>query len=324
MPYEVKMPQLGMNQDSAIIVSWLKAAGDKVSAGEPIFEVETDKATMEVEALADGFLAGIRAAEGDDVPVGDVIALVVETEAEIAEHAGAAPTPSEAAPDPVPEPAKVAEDSPPAQVEENEPAEAPPQKAPPQKAPPPPAPAGTVLASPLAKRMATERGIDLAALRAQGIAEPIHASDLSNAFTGGQSQLSAKADGSALDALLANAEQADRTALLATFAAGGWRQVFEADAAAIAIRGLDGKVTVQADPRSGETGAASLTLVDLCGTRLRSFAPAGRGITLSAARDGAAYALTLSFDERTLQFPAAAALLDAIAARVEDPIRQLL
>ena len=54
MPFEVRMPQLGMNQDSAVIVAWLKAAGDKVATGDPIFEGETDKATMEVEAASDG------------------------------------------------------------------------------------------------------------------------------------------------------------------------------------------------------------------------------------------------------------------------------
>ena len=100
MPYEVKMPQLGMNQDSAVIVSWLKAAGDKVAKGDVIFEVETDKATMEVEAAADGFLAGIVAGEGDDVPVGDLIALIVESESEVADHT-ATPEARREAPDQV-------------------------------------------------------------------------------------------------------------------------------------------------------------------------------------------------------------------------------
>ena len=60
MSIEVKMPQLGMNQDSAKIVAWLKKVGDKVTEGEPIFEVETDKATMEVEAQSEGYLSGIQ------------------------------------------------------------------------------------------------------------------------------------------------------------------------------------------------------------------------------------------------------------------------
>ena len=83
MPHEVKMPQLGMTQDSGVIVSWLKAAGDAVAAGDALFEVETDKATMEVEAPVEGFLSGLRASEGDDVPVGDVIALIVESASDV-------------------------------------------------------------------------------------------------------------------------------------------------------------------------------------------------------------------------------------------------
>ncbi|MBF9060392.1 pyruvate dehydrogenase, partial [Rhodobacterales bacterium HKCCSP123] len=92
MPHDVTMPQLGMAQDAGKIVSWLKSPGDAVSKGDALFEVETDKATMEVEAQADGFLTGVSAAEGDDVPVGQVIARISETaEGEAAPEAAAAP-----------------------------------------------------------------------------------------------------------------------------------------------------------------------------------------------------------------------------------------
>jgi pyruvate dehydrogenase E2 component (dihydrolipoamide acetyltransferase)/2-oxoglutarate dehydrogenase E2 component (dihydrolipoamide succinyltransferase) len=60
---DVTMPQLGMAQDAGKIVSWLKAPGDAVEKGEALFEVETDKATMEVEAQAAGFLTGVAAAQ---------------------------------------------------------------------------------------------------------------------------------------------------------------------------------------------------------------------------------------------------------------------
>ena len=79
MPHEVIMPALGMAQDTGLIVSWLKGAGDAVKAGDALFEVETDKATMEVEAPADGFLTNVRAAAGAEVPVGQVIALISES-----------------------------------------------------------------------------------------------------------------------------------------------------------------------------------------------------------------------------------------------------
>ncbi|WP_334066954.1 biotin/lipoyl-containing protein [Nereida ignava] len=81
MPHEVIMPALGMAQDTGRIVNWLKAAGDPVKVGDALFEVETDKATMEVESPADGFLTDITAQEGADVPVGNVIAYVSETAA---------------------------------------------------------------------------------------------------------------------------------------------------------------------------------------------------------------------------------------------------
>lgn len=85
MPHEVIMPALGMAQDTGKIVSWLKSAGDPVKAGDALFEVETDKATMEVESPANGYLTNVQAKAGADVPVGQVIALVSET----AESSGA-------------------------------------------------------------------------------------------------------------------------------------------------------------------------------------------------------------------------------------------
>ena len=77
MPFEVRMPQLGMNQDSATIVAWIKNVGDKVTEGEAIFEVETDKATMEAEARSEGYLSNIQVELGVDIPVGELIATIV-------------------------------------------------------------------------------------------------------------------------------------------------------------------------------------------------------------------------------------------------------
>ena len=77
MATDVILPALGMAQDTGKIVHWLKAEGEQVARGEPLVEIETDKATVEIEAPAAGRLAGIVAAEGDDVPVGQVIAVVL-------------------------------------------------------------------------------------------------------------------------------------------------------------------------------------------------------------------------------------------------------
>lgn len=93
MPHDVTMPQLGMAQDAGKIVSWFKSPGDEVAKGDALFEVETDKATMEVEAQASGFLTGVKAGEGEDVPVGAVIARITES----ADEAEDTPAPAPAA-----------------------------------------------------------------------------------------------------------------------------------------------------------------------------------------------------------------------------------
>src|SRR3989454_1309247 len=77
MATSVVMPALEMAQETGKIVSWLKKEGDAVSKGEILLEVETDKAVVEVEATADGVLAGVKSHEGDVVPVGQTIAWLV-------------------------------------------------------------------------------------------------------------------------------------------------------------------------------------------------------------------------------------------------------
>jgi pyruvate dehydrogenase E2 component (dihydrolipoamide acetyltransferase) len=71
------MPALGMAQETGKLVRWLKREGEQVAKGEPLMEVETDKATVEVEAPASGTVAAVTAAEGDDVAVGKAIALIL-------------------------------------------------------------------------------------------------------------------------------------------------------------------------------------------------------------------------------------------------------
>ena len=77
MPTEVIMPALGMSQETGHLIAWLKNDGDQVERGEPIMEVETDKTTVEIEASASGTLTNLTAQPGDDVPVGSVIALIL-------------------------------------------------------------------------------------------------------------------------------------------------------------------------------------------------------------------------------------------------------
>src|SRR5687767_3149626 len=77
MPTNVIMPALGVAQEKGTLINWLKGEGQTVSKGEPLMEVETDKATVEIEAVASGLLANVTAAPGDDVPVGQTIALIL-------------------------------------------------------------------------------------------------------------------------------------------------------------------------------------------------------------------------------------------------------
>lgn len=140
MPTDVIMPALGMAQETGKVLRWLKAEGEEVAKGEPLMEVETDKVTVEVEAPAAGLLAAVRAEAGTDVPVGEAVALIL--------------APGERAPEngtPVPEAA-------PAPV-----AAAPAPAAAPQG---PPGPSRRRLASPKARRLAAEQGVDLDVLGA--------------------------------------------------------------------------------------------------------------------------------------------------------------
>ena len=171
------------------IVEWLKQPGDRVSRGESVLVVESDKADMDVESFQDGFLAAVLMPAGSTAPVGETIGLIVESEAEIADARAKAPS---SAPAPVTTPeAKPAADptAPPAPV-----AAAPAPPAPVSPAPVPAAPApvpavsvvnnGRITASPRAKKLATQLGVDLANVRGTGPHGRIQAEDVQQA--GGQ------------------------------------------------------------------------------------------------------------------------------------------
>lgn len=86
MATKIIMPALGMAQETGILVTWLKREGEIVAKGEPIMEVETDKALAEIEAPASGTLGGVRAREGDVIPVGQTIAWILEPDESIPEE----------------------------------------------------------------------------------------------------------------------------------------------------------------------------------------------------------------------------------------------
>jgi pyruvate/2-oxoglutarate dehydrogenase complex dihydrolipoamide acyltransferase (E2) component len=96
---DVIMPALGMAQETGILLQWFKSAGDTVTRGEPLMEVETDKASVEIEATISGTLANITAKPGDVVPVGQTIAVILEAgESASASQLASAPKPVTASP----------------------------------------------------------------------------------------------------------------------------------------------------------------------------------------------------------------------------------
>src|SRR3984957_16355127 len=77
MAHSIVMPALEMAQETGKLLSWRKKEGDAITKGEPLLDVETDKAVVEIEAPADGILAGVKAHAGDVIPVGQTIAWIV-------------------------------------------------------------------------------------------------------------------------------------------------------------------------------------------------------------------------------------------------------
>ncbi|HST17972.1 MAG TPA: dihydrolipoamide acetyltransferase family protein [Gaiellaceae bacterium] len=158
MANEVKLPRLGQGMESGTVTRWLKSEGDQVEKGEPLYEIDTDKVTQEVESDFAGVLLRIALAEGE-APVGQTIAWIGE--------------PGEEAPAEASKPAPVSEPVPGTEVPGTEvrpvPATASTSAA---------ANGGRIKASPLARRLARERGIDLASLRGTGPEGRIVAEDV--------------------------------------------------------------------------------------------------------------------------------------------------
>ena len=164
MATDVIMPALGVAQQTGILLKWLRAEGQSVSKGEPLMEVETDKATVEIEAAASGTLTQIIAKAGDEVPVGRTIALILAP-------GEALPTKREA-----PAAAEVLPLLPKGEGRGEGRSATLTSPLPPAV---PPAPVGgRVLASPKAKRIAKERAIDLISLRGSGPEGSILAEDV--------------------------------------------------------------------------------------------------------------------------------------------------
>jgi pyruvate dehydrogenase E2 component (dihydrolipoamide acetyltransferase) len=183
MPINILMPALSPTMEKGNLAKWLKKEGEKVKPGDVIAEIETDKATMEVEAVDEGTLAKIVVPEGTaDVPVNQLIA-VLAGEGEDAKSAGAAASAA-----PAPKPAEAPKAAAPAAAPAPGKAEAPKPAAPPPAAAPAPAQAtnghARVFSSPLARRMAKEAGIDIARIAGSGPHGRVVARDVEGAKEG--------------------------------------------------------------------------------------------------------------------------------------------
>ena len=192
MPITITMPALSPTMEKGTLAKWLVREGDEVRAGDVIAEIETDKATMEVEAVDEGRVGRLLVAEGtEDIPVGQPIAILLEEgEDESALQAAAAAPEANKDEPPEEKPAEIEighrvtrkepEPAPAAAAAGQEPAAAP--------APPTPPSAGghkeRIFASPLARRLAKQLGVDLAAVKGSGPHGRIVAADVEAAARG--------------------------------------------------------------------------------------------------------------------------------------------
>ena len=328
MPHEVIMPALGMAQKSGIILAWHKGVGDQVSTGELLMEVETDKATVEVEAQAGGFLSRILAEAGDDIPVGQVIALIGSADEVRSEERQPERDPVEE--EEIDEPNRTAEQgktetAPPAAAEWK-----------------PGSRRDRILASPKARRLAAERGLDLARLVTAGRPQPFHVADLQfleplRAADGRALRIAARAsvEAKALRETLAWLEtesECGSVELLAAFASGAFRRVTGRERVAATIRlprqtdltfidadrlGLSELVPVAA--------AADIIVTDLTSTRFVELTVDVQGVpSFGVAFEGSRVIATLASDPGDLDSSVLIDCLDEFAARLDEPIRHLL
>jgi pyruvate dehydrogenase E2 component (dihydrolipoamide acetyltransferase)/2-oxoglutarate dehydrogenase E2 component (dihydrolipoamide succinyltransferase) len=326
----VTMPQLGMAQDSGLLVSWTMGLGDKVAADDILFEVETDKSTMEVPAGMDGYLAATLAEAGEDVPVGATLAIISTDKpaSTTARSANSTPAPSAAKAPPAPAAKPLA------RAEE--------QPAPkPQSAP---AAQGRILASPKARRLALERGLDLNSLVAAGHPQPYHVADLDTlAELATTTPATAPALAAAATIRLTAELVAEGFTAFAAWAAST-HSVTDRDAVLAGLAGASlSQPGIVAIERHGQTrgfaipadralsaitasdSTPDLILRDLRDTSLRSVTAGAEDtpvLTLMSGHMGLILTLECSADQ--MPAPAAIALLSAFAGRMEHPLRHLL
>ncbi|MCE0506627.1 pyruvate dehydrogenase [Roseivivax sp. GX 12232] len=352
---QVIMPALGMAQDTGQIVAWHKAPGDAVAAGDVLFEVETDKATMDVEAGHDGFVAALLAEAGEDAPVGEPIAIISASKpaAPISRSRKAGAAPAKAAP-----PAAGGAEA------ETKPAPSAPAKAGAAKAGAPqpaaskagaaqsatpgaqsaaPAEGTRILASPKARRLALEQGLDLARLVRAGHPQPYHAADVevlkalppedtapgaaaaSRHLTARlpEEGFSAFADWAAREMGLGDATQLLAGLAGASLDRGAVTVAVESFGATRAVA-VPGQALGQITEAEGDA-APDLILRDLRFSAVQTVTLGAEAApVLTLTREGAGLAVTLECGSAQLSASEAVTLLSNFAGRLELPLRHLL
>lgn len=325
---DVIMPALGMAQDTGKLVQWLKQPGDAVSVGDQLFEVETDKSVMEVEAQADGFLTQVSAGDGDDVPVGQVIAMISATADNAVATPVQAPSPK---PEPTPESTVAAPSSPAATT---------------------PAPrADRILASPKTRRIASEEGLDIRQLAATGLPMPYHVSDLQMlrglpaVASSGQTvvmatskqitaRTSRKASREFMDWMQEEgAITVTTTAMFASFAASAWRTATELGTVVVHLSAPEGEdmnlrnpdfTRLSAPPQETDE-APNFVLHDLSDGFLTSLRLGDMTRpTLSIGADGESYLITFEFSSDHMADDQAITFVSGLAQRLADPLHHLV
>jgi pyruvate dehydrogenase E2 component (dihydrolipoamide acetyltransferase) len=239
MATEVKLPRLGQGMESGTIVRWLKTEGDAVAKGEPLYELDTDKVTQEVEADSDGVLLKIVVADGE-VDVGTTVAFIGAEGEDVSALLADAQSGNGGAPTAEPDTREVeqaepetAADAPPEATAEAAPAAEIPAPEPAQAAPPARAAGERVKASPLARRIARERGIDLAALVGTGPEGRVIAEDVEKAAVAPAAAPAADGDGEVEVVELTSTRKTIARRLTEAWAAPVFQLTVSADASAL-------------------------------------------------------------------------------------------
>tara|TARA_B100000767_G_scaffold87975_1_gene84508 strand:+ start:10141 stop:11406 length:1266 start_codon:yes stop_codon:yes gene_type:complete len=322
----VIMPALGMTQDTGLLVNWLKQPGEAVRADDILFEVETDKSTMEVTAGFDGFVAALLAQAGEDVPVGHNVAIIsLAKPAALVQRSNRAVT-YEVAP------------LAPAVVTSDQPKSAKKAVAVPNS--------GRILASPKARRLAHERGLDLQQLVQAGHVQPFHMSDVdvlegmvsstvatfaAKALRRLTAQVRAEQFSEIMSLVSAQSTGREAGAVVAGLAAGAWEQGQQD--IVIAYRQF---ATTQQFTNPHHTGLgkaraddevapAQLLIYDLRNSAITSIENCADGQpTLTLLSQGDFLALTLECRSDHMSADAALSFLTEFAGRMEQPLRHLL